>query len=109
MKLSKAEVDLRVGGEFLIELQSSDTKSRHSVKGVYREVVPSRKLVYTWIVEDAKLGPNESIVTVEFLDQGDHTEVVLTHEKLRDKDLRQANYVGWTKVMDGLSTMLNDA
>ena len=54
-----AEVDLRVGG-------------------AYREVTPPEKLVFTWIWEGPEAA-EETLVTVEFLDQGDHTEVILTH------------------------------
>lgn len=41
-----AEVDLRVGGRYRIHMKSPDGQP-HTVHGVYREVTPPAKLVFT--------------------------------------------------------------
>ena len=67
----------------------------------YRELKPPKKLVLAWNWErfDAKGqsdgGPDESLVTVEFRDLGDSTEVVLTHEFLPAQELRGGVRRGW--------------
>lgn len=45
--VSAAELDVRVGGRFRIVFGGADGKA-HECAGVYREVVPNRKLVFTW-------------------------------------------------------------
>jgi len=46
-----AEVDLRVGGRYRIRMQEPDGAS-HTVTGVYLEVDPPRRVVYTWHWEE---------------------------------------------------------
>jgi uncharacterized protein YndB with AHSA1/START domain len=47
-------------------------------------------------------GPLESLVTVEFRDLGDSTEVVLTHELLPTQELREGVRMGWNGCFDML-------
>src|SRR2546422_7814419 len=42
-----AEVDLRVGGRYRIDMRAPDG-TLHRVTGTYREVDPPNRLVYTW-------------------------------------------------------------
>src|SRR4029453_18520811 len=42
-----AEIDLRVGGHYRISF-TSEGGEQHQVGGVYREVVPNRRLVFSW-------------------------------------------------------------
>ncbi len=103
---SIAEVDLRVGGHFRIGLRSLKNDKVHSVRGVYREVVPPERLVYTWVVEDPKAAEVETLVTVEFRNRNGSTELVLTHQLLREKDLRDSVSMGWSLVLEGLTRLL---
>jgi len=104
-KLTIAEVDLRVGGKYRIGLHSTEDSSTHRVTGTFREVSAPERLVYTWNVEDPKSN-EESLVTVEFLDRGPSTDVVLTHDRLAGKESRQNTYDGWLIVLDGLVRLL---
>jgi uncharacterized protein YndB with AHSA1/START domain len=104
-KLTVAEVDLRVGGKYRIGLSSTENSSRHHVTGTFREVSAPERLVYTWHVEDSK-SKDDSVVTVEFLDKGSSTDVVLKHDRLAGKESRQNTYDGWLIVLDGLARLL---
>ncbi len=42
-----ARADVRVGGSFHVGFRGNDG-DRHDVSGVYREIVPNEKLVFTW-------------------------------------------------------------
>ena len=42
-----AEIDARVGGHYRLVMRSPDGEE-HDVSGVYREVVPNQKLVFSW-------------------------------------------------------------
>lgn len=107
-KLTVAEVDLRVGGKYRIGLTSTENASRHEVTGTFREISAPERLVYTWKIEDP--GSNEeSLVTVEFLERGHSTEMILRHDRLEVKDSRQNTYDGWLLVLDGLTRLLDES
>ena len=103
--LTVAEIDLRVGGGFRIGVESPSGKI-HMVRGRFLEVIPPVRLVYTWIAEDPNLKQMETLVTVEFLERGDGTEISMLHEKLKEGGLRESTRVGWASVIDGLATLL---
>jgi glutathione S-transferase len=77
----------------------------HIVGGVFREVRPPERLVYTWAWEGAP-NPVEMLVSVEFLDRGHATEVVLTHERLPDEKSRREHEKGWTACLSQLERHL---
>lgn len=94
-----AEVDLKVGGRYRIQMQAPDG-SVHQATGVYRVVDPPQRLVYTW-VWDAGPDQRETLVTVEFLERGPaRTEVVLTHERFANTEARDRHEKGWTGCLD---------
>ncbi len=97
------EVDLRVGGKYRIVMQAPDG-SRHSAVGEYREIDPPKKLVFTWSWEGGDLG--ETLVTVDFLDRGAATELILTHERFPNETERDKHQDGWNKVLDKLPLAL---
>lgn len=97
MNVPVAEVDLRVGGKYRIEMQAPNG-ARHIASGEYREITPPKRLVYTWGWEDTAL--KDSVVTVEFQDRGKSTEVILRHERLPDAESRARHLEGWTGCMN---------
>ena len=105
-----AEVDLRVGGKYRLGMQASDNEHPLVVGGTYREVRPMEKLVYTWVWEhhgeggDSDFVPAETLVTVEFRDLGDKTELVLTHEQFPDENMRNEHDQGWSGCLDQLAS-----
>lgn len=107
-RLNVAEIDLRVGGRYRIGLVSTENSQVHEVCGVYRQVSVPNMLIYTWTVSDPKTGDDESLVTVEFRENGpSSTEVVLTHDRVRGRESRQSTYDGWLMVLDGLTRLLD--
>ena len=45
--VAEAVTDVRVGGRYAVTFSTEDGEEHH-VSGVYREVVPNQKLVFTW-------------------------------------------------------------
>ncbi len=75
---SRAEADPRVGGAWKL-MMSAEQFGDSWVQGVYREVTPPSRLVFTC---DA-VGPGgevmlEGLTTVEFAEEGDKTQVTVT-------------------------------
>ncbi|MGA9315864.1 MAG: SRPBCC domain-containing protein [Solirubrobacteraceae bacterium] len=95
-----AEVDLRVGGRYRLSMDSPDGE-RHTVGGEYSEVQRPSRLAYTWQWElDSGEAGHISSVTVEFVQRGDHTDVVLEHTGLPDSESRDRHAQGWSACMD---------
>lgn len=94
-------VDLRVGGKYRIRMRGSEGQTYTAV-GVYREVDRPQRLVYTWDWEEEDQAVGETIVTVEFKDLGETTEVVVTHERFPSAEAKDGHEQGWTSCLDRL-------
>jgi uncharacterized protein YndB with AHSA1/START domain len=99
-----AEVDLRVGGRYRIVMRAPDGSER-IVGGVYRTIERPAKLVYTWKWLDRPMA-QDTLVTIEFHDRGQSTEVVLRHEGLLEGEDRARHEHGWEGCLDNLATLL---
>ena len=93
MTVPSASADLRVGGRYEIRMRAPDG-TEHRASGVYREIDPPNRLVYTWQWQDQPGAP-ETVVTVQFRRHAAGTELVLVHE-LPDGDARDKHEHGWT-------------
>ncbi len=105
-----AEVDLKVGGKYRLGMLEPGKDAPYVCYGVYREINPPEKLVFTWSWEkmpgDAPdFEHAETLVTVEFFDKGGATEVVLTHEQFTDEHMRDEHQGGWNGCLDGLARL----
>jgi uncharacterized protein YndB with AHSA1/START domain len=96
----KAEIDLRVGGKYKIVILKTGG-DRDCVGGIYREVQPSARLVFTWAWETTP--ERESLVTVELKDKDGGTELVLTHERFFDAAACERHTRGWTHLLGRLA------
>lgn len=101
-----AEADVRVGGRYRIVMKSPDGEL-HDVSGVYREVVPPRRLVYTWAWKSTP--ERESRVTIELRAADGGTELTLLHEQFFDAEARDRHNAGWTGCIERLGTFLERA
>ena len=99
---AEAVLDVRVDGSFRITMRS---KARvHEHVGIYRIVEPPEKLSFTWSGMD---NPNEiTLVTVEFVDQGDACELVITHERFTKTDVAQRYEMGWGTIATKFASYL---
>jgi uncharacterized protein YndB with AHSA1/START domain len=86
------EADVRVGGRFRVLMISAEGKE-HDVSGVYLEVIPNEKLMFTWTWKE-KL-ERESLVTVTLRPSSGGTELELKHEQFFDAEERDSHQEGW--------------
>lgn len=100
----QADTDLRVGGRYAVAFRTPDGE-RHDVSGVYREIVPNRKLVFSWAWRSTP--ERESQVTVTLAPDGDGTLLTLTHERFFDAAARDRHTSGWSASLDRLEAMLS--
>jgi uncharacterized protein YndB with AHSA1/START domain len=93
--VSLAELDVRVGGRFRIVFGGPDGKA-HDVQGVYQEVVPNRRLVFTWTWPNST-PERESVITIELRAAGRGTDFVFQQEQFFDSTVRDNHRRGWTE------------
>jgi len=94
--------DARVGGKYRWDLLNQEGEEM-TVYGEYRELVPGRKIVFTWQWDDDEAWKNvSSVVTVELADRDGGTELTLTHENLPSEASRDRHNEGWNSVIDRL-------
>ncbi|HEY4941162.1 MAG TPA: SRPBCC domain-containing protein [Rhizomicrobium sp.] len=94
-----AATDLRVGGRFAVGFRTPDGEE-HNVGGVYREIVPNAKLIFTWAWRTTP--ERESLVTVTLKPDGGGTLMTLLHELFFDEMARANHEGGWNQTMDRL-------
>ena len=100
VEVLRTEGDARTGGRYRWVMKSPDGEE-HDVSGVYREVVPNEKLVFTWAWKSTP--ERESLVTLTFKKDGDGTVMTLLHEQFFDEGARDRHNQGWTGAMDKLA------
>jgi uncharacterized protein YndB with AHSA1/START domain len=98
--------DARVGGKYRWDLVNQEGEEM-SVFGEYRELVPEKRIVFTWQWDDDKVWENRtSLVTIEFSDRDGGTDVRLRHEQLPSEESRDRHNEGWNSVLDRLERFL---
>ena len=94
----RAEIDARTGGRFRVRFNTDS--EYYEVGGVYREVVPNARLVFSWAWHSTP--ERESVVTVTLKPDGDGTLLTLQHEQLFDQAAREGHERGWIGALDKL-------
>ncbi|MEO8035388.1 MAG: SRPBCC domain-containing protein [Acidobacteriota bacterium] len=100
-----ADADVRPGGRFRIAMQKLPDGEPFYVTGQYRSVEPPARLAFTWTWEDPAENVRDTVVTVDLIDRGEHTEVVLTHELL-PIERRESHDHGWNALLAKLATTI---
>jgi len=103
VKAVSAESDPRKGGRYRWVMKSPDGED-HDVSGVYREVIPNEKLVFTWAWKSTP--ERESLVTVIIKPDGNGSLMTLQHEQFYDEAARDRHQGGWTNAMEKLDEYL---
>jgi uncharacterized protein YndB with AHSA1/START domain len=98
----KADIDLRVGGRYRISFNANG--GYNEVGGVYREVVPNERLVFSWAWHSTP--ERESLVTVLLKPDGAGTLLSLNHAQFVDATARDNHERGWTELLAKLETFL---
>jgi uncharacterized protein YndB with AHSA1/START domain len=113
------KIDFRVGGTYLSCMRSPEGQEFWST-GVYREIVPTERIVYTVSFADEKGNvvpasyyrlpgndwPLEMLVTVTFEDLVGKTEMTLTHVGHPAGEMTELATAGWNESFDKLAESL---
>ncbi|MBF0290571.1 MAG: SRPBCC domain-containing protein [Nitrospinae bacterium] len=112
------KVDLRTGGAFLYCMRSAEGQDFWG-RGVYREIIEPKLIVYTdsfsdekgALVEPSHYGmnpafPSETLVTVRIIERKGKTEVTLRHAVPVSIPERSGMEQGWGEMLDQLAEEL---
>jgi uncharacterized protein YndB with AHSA1/START domain len=108
-RLLEATADARPGGRYrlVVICGSGDL---HVTSGEYREVVPDKRLVKTWVYEGPNFGgrPYPTLLTVDFRATGpETTEITLRQDQLITSEDRAGNREGWRLCFVNLDALLS--
>jgi uncharacterized protein YndB with AHSA1/START domain len=96
------EADLRRGGAWRICIRSPEG-TEYWMRGVYREIAPPERLVFTHIWEEGHGGAgHETVVTLTFEDIGGKTRMTFHKAVLVSVAERNAQHAGWSECLDRL-------
>lgn len=95
--------DVRPGGRFSVVFRLMNGEE-HNPTGIYQEVVPEKRLVFTWDLPGAAEPPSLVTFQLEAIDGG--TLLTLIHERLPDEPTRVSHEEGWNGLLDKLPAFL---
>ena len=105
---TRAESDPRPGGKFRFIWEFTNANENGSQQGEYVEVVPNRKLSFTWTAESTPTIP--TLVTFNLTEAGGETTVELDHSSMQDgadnKKLHDMHANQWGFFMMNLKSYL---
>jgi len=98
----RAEIDLRPGGRFRFSFDDLSGE-HHEVGGVYREVVPNARLVFSWAWHSTP--ERESQVSITLKPESGGTLLTLHHEQFVDERARDGHARGWVAMLDNIEQL----
>jgi uncharacterized protein YndB with AHSA1/START domain len=99
-----ATIEARPGGLFRILMPAGQT-----ARGQFVELVPDRRVVFTWGFVDAPgIPPGSTTVEIDLIPDGDATLVRLTHRGLTDEDVA-IHRAGWEHYVPRLAAVASGA
>ena len=105
----KVEADVRVGGHWRHCLRSVETGEKLWHGGVFREVVPPERLVFTFAWEEEGERGIENVVTVEFTERDGKTLMTMHQAPFQSAEERDGHQGGWGSTFDRLDEFLAQA
>jgi uncharacterized protein YndB with AHSA1/START domain len=103
----KAKIDPRPGGVYWL-----DPNGRDFIRGEYVEVIPDRRVVFTWGFEHPSPGmpavpAGSTQVEIDLEPEGKGTRVRLTHRQLPPES-RDRHMLGWSHYLQRLKSVSED-
>jgi uncharacterized protein YndB with AHSA1/START domain len=107
--LPSCEIDFKVGGKYRYCMHAPDGED-HWVWGVYQEITPPEKLIFTWDREDPDGTPrSKSTVTLTFEDAEGKTKFTLRQGTFEHQWDCDEHSEGWTQTLDRLAALVETA
>ncbi len=96
-----AEIDFRVGGAYRA-MMKSPSNEENWFGGVYREIVPHRRLVFTFAWDAGPSSRIETLITITFTERNGKTVQMFHQTPFSSVEARDRHIGGWTSCFDKL-------
>jgi uncharacterized protein YndB with AHSA1/START domain len=103
---NEVDADVRTGGRWRHCLRSPETGEDLWHHGVFREVVPPQRLVFTFRWEEEGERGIENVVTVTFAKHGNRTLMTLQQAPFQSVAERDGHQDGWGSTFDRLDDFI---
>lgn len=100
--MDRMSLDFRAGGRYQLHFSHAEV----TVCGRFAEILPDRKIRFTWGDEGSDSGFPLSEVLVELFPDGETTRIVIVHTGFQNKDQAEDHDQGWTAGLDDLDQEL---
>lgn len=104
---TRVEMDVRPGGRWRHRLTAAEDGRELWHGGVFREVVPPERLVFTFAWDEEGERGLETVVTVTFADRGGRTLMTFRQAPFRSVGERDGHRGGWSSAFDRLDDHLS--
>jgi uncharacterized protein YndB with AHSA1/START domain len=95
----QATIDFRVGGAYRVMIKSAEHRENW-FGGVYREIVPDKRLVFTFTWDKGPSAGIETVVTITFEERGGKTVQTFHQAPFRTVERRDSHIGGWSQTFD---------
>jgi len=102
---TSCELDVRPGGAWRGCMRSPEGVE-HCASGVYREVVPNERLVFTYAWEENGRRGHETEVRITFADHDGKTKMTFRQAPFETVESRDSHHGGWSEAFDKLGETL---
>jgi uncharacterized protein YndB with AHSA1/START domain len=102
-------MDVRAGGKWRHCLESTGGGKDLWLGGIYREIVPPERLVFTFAWEEEGERGLENLVTVTFAEQNGKTVLTFHQVPFQSDGERDGHRYGWSSSFDRLEEHLAKA
>ena len=105
--LESISFDVRKGGRYRYTMVNIETGEEFPTGGVFLDVVPFERLVFTWGYPDEPI-ESSPVVTLTLTANGDRTEMTFHLRGFAGHPGDQYVYDGWSDTLDNLAFHLHD-
>ncbi|MDQ1143004.1 SRPBCC family protein [Pedobacter agri] len=108
--LSTLENEIEDGGKILYKFEDESQEGQLTIEGEYQSALPEEKLVYSWnwIMDDQALENGNYLLTVEFKDAEDGSQLIVTQENQSEQEGIHPHEEGWEVALNSLKNYLED-
>ena len=105
--IPSSDADVRVGGHWRAHMRSPAGED-YRLQGIYREIVPGERLVFThaWLDEAGRPGP-ETLVTVSLMEERGKTRMDFIQTGFESVSSRNGHEDGWLECMQKFEALLD--
>lgn len=100
------ETNVKVGGRWHSRLRSTGSDPDLTLGGVYREIVPPERLVFTFAWDEEGERGLETMVTLTFEEQAGKTRMTMRQVPFQSLEERDGHNDGWNSCFDRLGEFL---